>query len=84
MKIRNWELVKRIIETGIKNGESTATIGITILDTQSDMEVLRINDMYTLADFNGTYGRFATPEDAWVHFCKICMKQYLVELKENK
>lgn len=84
MKIRNWERVKRIIETGVKQGEATSTIGITILDVQSDIEVLRIGDTYTLADFNGTYGKFTSPEKAWEYMAQVCMKTYIDELDRNK
>lgn len=84
MVINNWPKVKNIIVEGIKKSAPTAVIGISILDVQTDLTVLKINDMYALTDRDGVHGKFTSPEKAWEYMAQVCMKTYIDELDRNK
>lgn len=82
MKINNWELVKRIIIAGLSANESFETIGLTIIDNEDRLNVIRINDRWNLMDEDGTVGKFNTPAEAWTFVGRICTEEYLEEMKK--
>lgn len=79
MIINNWTKVEEIIAAGIEAGEDYATIGITIIDSEDRINVIRINDTWSLMDEDGVVGRFNSPAEAWEFVGRICVEDFLSE-----
>lgn len=79
MKINNWTKVEEIIIAGLEANESFETIGLTIIDNEDRLNVIRINDRWSLIDEDGTVGKFNTPAEAWAFVGRICVEEFLSE-----
>lgn len=81
MIINNWENVKNIIAAGLASNEDYETIGISIIDSEDKVNVIRIGDRWSLCDEDGVVGRFNTQAEAWEFVGRICCEEFL---RENK